>query len=236
MISGEKWTPKTEQEETEKSEKLDNWTGDNKKSAEVLPPKEEKPPLQERIFKQLLDFSQAVQSVEEELKNNPEASLDSFAKILDQYDFSSRQQEAFLEGIEELLRRRGNVARALQRFEKEYGEQCAPELFKALFKSSGTSDSLGLAWGDKDDILNKNFNREVETAFSELETSCRSAIEKSLEIFHRIDETEKSGQAGLKKNLVPILISQPLDKWPRLLELALRPPATKRKFSRRTGE
>lgn len=101
-------------------------------------PTQEQQPLEERVWKQMCEFSDAVHAVQAYLSTAPDAPAEKIKERLDRCNFAPRQRYAFEKGIDKLLHRRDNVAKTIQTFRERYGDQYATHIFQTLFGTSGT--------------------------------------------------------------------------------------------------
>ena len=87
------------------------------------------------------------------MQENPEASRQEVIAVLENHEFTKRQHEYFLKGIETLFNKRETIARAIDVYKERFGEEEYEEaMFKEIFSSSGTFGDITLI-PDKDSLI-----------------------------------------------------------------------------------
>jgi hypothetical protein len=201
---------------------------ENNEPAVELARKEELPPLEEQVFEQLLDFSDATRAVEAFMDENPEATREEVTTVLESFEFPERQHEYFLKGIETLFTRREQVATAIDTYKERFGEEeYEAAIFKELFGTSGTFGKVELI-PDKNNLMfmcehHFDFAQSVEKgsdAYAEFEESGMSLEELPssdeagipLGVFLADPDLELDGVGSMKETVILINKSGALER------------------------
>ncbi len=107
--------------------------------------------LDEKLFEQYLSFSRAVAEVKK-ITAQPDSSKEQAIGVLEKFNFSKKQTELFISGINKLYQRREITQKIKQQYVEQFENEAPTKIFQAIFHCSGNFGSVEI-YPDENNLI-----------------------------------------------------------------------------------